>query len=89
VPEVLKVKVMVPMYNDKPKDPGLNHHLSLHLVSVRDFQDQMISTDYPMFVAIKKFGKKASLARSVNADNQAEESMERDLNDSKGEEEMP
>ena len=89
MPEVLKVKVMVPTYNDKPKDPGLNHHLSLHLVSVRNFQDDMFSTDYSMFVAIKKFGKKASLARPINADNQAEESNERDLNESKGEEEMP
>ncbi len=79
---------MVLTYNDKPKDPGLNHHLSLHLVSVRDFQDQMISTDYPMFVAIKKFGKKASLARPINADNQAGESTDRDLNDNKREEEM-
>jgi hypothetical protein len=82
------VKAMVPTYNDKPKDPGLNHHLSLHLVSVRDFQDQMISTDYPMFVAIKKFGKKASLARPINADNQAGESTERDLNGSEKEGEM-
>jgi hypothetical protein len=79
---------MVPTFNDKPKDPGLTHHLSLHLVSVRDFQDQMVSTDYPLFVAYKKFGKKASLARPVNTDNQAEESTERDLNDSEREEEM-
>jgi len=79
---------MIPMYNDKPKDPGLTHQLSLHLVSIRNFQDDMFSTDYPMFVAIKKFGKKASLARRINADHQAEESNERDLNDSEREEEM-
>jgi hypothetical protein len=79
---------MVPTFNEKPKDPGLNHHLSLHLASVRDFQDQMVSTDYPLFVAYKKFGKKASLARPINADNQAGENTERDLNDSEKEEEM-
>lgn len=80
---------MVPMYNDKPKDPGLTHQLSLHLVSIRDFQDEMLSTDYPRFVAYKKFGKKASLARHIDADNQAEESNGRDLNDGEREKEMP
>ena len=83
------VKIMEPMFNDKPKEPGLNHHLSLHLVSVRNFQDDMFSTDYPMFVAIKKFGKKASLARQINADHQAEEGNEQDVNHSEREEEMP
>jgi len=80
---------MEPMFNNKSKDPGLTHQLSLHLVSIRDFQDQIISTDYPLFIAYKKFGKKASLARHINADHQAEESNERDLNGGEREEEMP
>jgi len=76
------------MYNDTPKEPGLNHQLSLHLVSIRNFQDQMFFTDYPMFVALKKFGKKASLARQIRSENQPEESSEREVNDSAREEEM-
>ncbi len=76
------------MYNDKPKEPGLNHQLSLHLVSIRNFQDQMSFTEYPLFVALKKFGKKASLARQIRSENQPQESNERELNDSETEEEM-
>jgi len=76
------------MNNDQPKEPGLNHQLSLHLVSIRNFQDQMFFTEYPMFVALKKFGKKASLARQIRSENQPQESNERELNDSEKEEEM-
>jgi len=76
------------MYNDQPKEPGLNHQLSLHLVSIRNFQDQMFFTEYPMFVGLKKFGKKASLARQIRSENQPQESNERELNDSEKEEEM-
>jgi hypothetical protein len=76
------------MDNDKPKDPGLNHQLSLHLVSIRNYQDNMFSTEYPMFVALKKFGKKASLARQIRSENQPQESSERELNNGETEEEM-
>jgi hypothetical protein len=76
------------MDNDKPKDPGLNHQLSLHLVSIRNYQDNMFSTEYPMFVALKKFGKKASLARQIIEDNKPQESSERELNENEREEEM-
>ena len=79
---------MLPMYNDTPKEPGLNHQLSLHLVSIRNFQDQMFFTDYSLFVALKKFGKKASLARQIRSENQPEESSEREVNDREREEEM-
>ena len=88
VSQILKINVLLPMNNDKPNDLGLNHQLSLHLVSIRNFQDNMFSTDYPMFVAQKKFGKKASLARQIRSDNQPQESSERELNDSETEEEM-
>ena len=86
--QILKVKVLLNMLNDKPAISELNHQLSLHLVSIRDFQDEMFFTDYPMFVALKKFGKKASLARQIRSENQPEESNERELNDSEREEEM-
>jgi hypothetical protein len=76
------------MLNDKPTDTELDHQLSLHLESIRNFQDEMFSTEYPMFVALKKLGKKASLARQISSDNQTEESTRRELNDSAGEEEM-
>ena len=79
---------MLPMYNDQPKEPGLNHQLSLHLVSIRNFQDQMFFTEYPMFVALKKFGKKASLARQIRSENQPQETIERELNDSEREEDI-
>jgi len=79
---------LLPMYIDKPNEPELNHQLSLHLVSIRNFQDQMFFTEYPMFVALKKFGKKASLARQIRSENQPQESNERELNDSEKEEEM-
>jgi len=48
----------------------------------------MFFTDYPMFVALKKFGKKASLARQIRSENKPEESSEREVNDSAREEEM-
>ena len=76
------------MNDDTPKEPGLNHQLSLHLVSIRNFQDQMFFTDYSLFVALKKFGKKASLARQIRSENQPKESREREPNDSETEEEM-
>ena len=76
------------MPNDKPGIPELNHQLSLHLVSIRDFQDEMFFTDYPMFVALKKFGKKASLARQIRSENQPQETIERELNDSEREEDI-
>jgi len=76
------------MPNDKPGIPELNHQLSLHLVSIRDFQDEMFITDYPMFVALKKFGKKASLARQIRSENQPQETIERELNDSEREEDI-
>jgi hypothetical protein len=76
------------MHNDKPNGPGLNHQLSLHLVSIRNFQDQMFFTEYPLFVALKKFGKKASLARQIRSENHPQESSEREPNDSETEEEM-
>ena len=76
------------MPNDKPTDTELDHQLSLHLESIRNFQDEMLSTEYPMFVAYKKLGKKASLARHISSDNQTEENTRRELNDSTGEEEI-
>ena len=79
---------MLPMLNDKPTDTELDHQLSLHLVSIRNFQDQMFFTDYSLFVALKKFGKKASLARQIRSENKPEESSEREVNDSAREEEM-
>jgi hypothetical protein len=90
VSQILKVKVLLNMLSDKPGIPELNHQLSLHLVSIRDFQDEMFFTDYPMFVALKKFGKKASLARQIRSENHPQESNERELklNDSEREEEM-
>ena len=76
------------MPNDKPTDTELDHQLSLHLESIRNFQDEMLSTEYPMFVAYKKLGKKASLARHISSDDQTEENTGRELHDSEREEDM-